>query len=333
MTSAESVADAFRRMAGDFERGGSPLYARLAREYADDPVLAEIAGDHQPRWDAVLRLFGGVRLLALAGEVDDPWSQFGDALRTYRERLARFVAEQPVQTNEVQRCWALLPAFLTVAPGRPLDLVELGPSAGLNLLWDRYRYRYGDAWWGAPEADLELRGESRGGPHAELLARTVEVRSRVGIDRAPVDVRREEETRLLEAFVWADQEQRLERLRRAIAIVRREPPDLVRGDYLDVLPDVLAGRPDDGLTVVFHSASVAYLARHDRERLREAIERAGRAGPLAWIAYEFVADDRGRQKVGYDDFAVDLRVWPGGEARRLARVDGHGNRMRWLARA
>ena len=42
----------------------------------------------------------------------------------------------------MQRCYALLPAFLACADGRPLDLIELGPSAGLNLLWDRYAYAY-----------------------------------------------------------------------------------------------------------------------------------------------------------------------------------------------
>ena len=319
-------------MAGDFERGGSPLYSRLAREHADDRVVAEIAGDHRPRWDAVLRLFGGVHLLALTGEVDDPWSRFGEVLGAYRERLARFVAEQPVQTNEVQRCWALLPAFLTVPRGRPLDLVELGPSAGLNLLWDRYRYRYGDVSWGAPEATLELSGKPHGGPPGELLARTAEVRSRLGIDKAPVDVARAEEARLLEAFVWADQEERLERLRCAIEIARREPPKVVEGDYLEILGDVLVRQPGDGLTVVFHSASVSYLERHDRDRLGEAIERAGNERPLAWVSYEFVADEGG-QRVGYGEFALDLRVWPAGERRRLASVDGHGNRMRWLARA
>jgi hypothetical protein len=330
MTSGESVADAFRRMGRDFEQGGSPLYARLAREHADDPVLAEIVGDHRPRWDGVLRLFGGVHLLALSGDVEDPWSSFSDVLATYRERLARFVAEQPVQTNEVQRSWALLPAFLTVAGERPLDLVELGPSAGLNLLWDRYRYRYGDLAWGDPGAQLELSGQARGGPPAELLARTVDVRSRLGIDRAPVDVARGEETRLLEAFVWADQAERRERLRRALALARREPPKLVQGDYRDVLSEVLARRPADGLTVVFHSASVAYMKRDDRERLGAAIEAAGRERSLAWVSYEFVAGEDDGQRVGYDAFAIDVRVWPGGETRRLARVDGHGNRMRWL---
>jgi hypothetical protein len=311
-----------------FARGGSPLYARLAREHADDPLVAEIAGEHEPRWEVPLRLFGGVHYLALMGAVADPWSRFGDVLAGHRGWLTRFVAERPVQTNEVQRCWALVPAFLTVADERPLDLVELGPSAGLNLLWDRYRYRYPNAGWGRPDAPLELTGEAKTPPAAELFRRKPIVRGRLGIDRSPVDVADDEQARLLQAFVWADQTERLQRLRRAIEVARRDPPTLVRGDYVERLPDVLGRRADDGLTVVFHSVSTAYLKREDRERLRETVERAGGEGPLAWISFELVAEE----EVAFEAFAIDVRVWPGGEVRRLARADGHGNRLHWLGR-
>jgi hypothetical protein len=129
-------------MAEDFEQGGSPLYARLAREYADDPRLVRIVGDREPRWEVPLRVFAAVHHLALTGRVEDPWSSFGEVLEAYADELARFVAEQPVQTNEVQRCWGLLPGFLSAADrSRRFSLVELGPSAGLNLFWDHYRYR------------------------------------------------------------------------------------------------------------------------------------------------------------------------------------------------
>jgi hypothetical protein len=312
-----------------FAPGGSPLYARLAREHADEPALERIAGAHRPTWDAVLRVFGGVHLLALRGEVEDPWSRFGDVLDEREEWLAGFVSRQPVQTNEVQRAWALLPAFLTVADERPLDLVELGPSAGLNLAWDRYRYRYGDAAWGPPGAGLELAGEASGGPPPSLFARRPHVRGRLGIDREPVDVTRDDDALLLQAFVWPDQAARLERLRRAIALVRGDPPRLLRGDYVDLLPAVLAERDPEALTVVFHSASTSYLPRERRTRLAETIEGAGSDGSLAWVSYEFVDDDDA--SASFETFALDARVWPPGEPRRLARLDGHGNRMRWLS--
>jgi hypothetical protein len=309
-------------MADDFERGGSKLYAALARSLADDPMVARIVGEHDALWEAPLRLFGGVHYLELSGVVQHPWPKLRGVLEANRDWLARFVAEHPVQTNEVQRSWGLLPGFLTVADGRPLDLVELGPSAGLNLFWDRYRYRYGDRTWGAKDAPLELSGDAEGGPPPELLEVKVNIRRRSGIDRRPVDVTTDHGARLLEAFVWADQATRLERVRHAVEIVRADPPRLMEGDFVEVLPALLAERDLDALTVVFHSASIMYVSEEDRARVRETLEAEGERGSLAWVSYEYA-------EAGRLSFALDVQSWPG-EPQRLARLDGHGNELQWV---
>jgi hypothetical protein len=314
-------------MADDFERGGSKLYAALARSFADDPLVAAIVGEHKPRWEAPLRLFGGVHYLELSGVVRHPWLKFRGVLESHRDWLKRFVAEQPVQTNEVQRSWALLPAFLTVADGRPLDLIELGPSAGLNLFWDRYRYRYGESDWGPRDAPLELAGEAHPPPPSRLFDTEVQVRKRVGIDRRPVDITTDHGSRLLQAFVWADQAERLERVWRAIELARADPPELLEGDYVEVVPPLLADRDLDALTVVFHSASTVYLRDDERAALEKAIEDAGGGGSLAWISYEVDRDE----EVGYRNFVLEAQTWPDGVRRRLARLDGHANSLEWTA--
>jgi hypothetical protein len=310
-------------VADDFERDGSRLYAALARAHADDPIVAEIVGDHEPYWEGPLRLFGGVHYLELAGVVQHPWGKLSGVLEANRDWLTRFVAEHPVQTNEVQRCWGLLPGFLSVVDERPLDLVELGPSAGLNLFWDRYRYRYGEHTWGSPDARLELSGEAEGGPPPELFSRRAPVRRRTGIDRRPVDVTTDHGARVLEAFVWADQVDRLERVRRAIEIARADPPRLMEGDYVEVLPGLLAERDLDALTVVFHSASLMYLREEDRALVESALDQEGRRGSLAWVSYEYVASEA----LG---FALEVQTWPG-ERRRLALLHGHGSSLEWIA--
>jgi hypothetical protein len=311
-------------MADDFEHGGSKLYASLARSMADDPIVADIVGGHA-RWEAPVRLFGGVHYLELSGMVQHPWGKLRGVLEANRDWLARFVAEQPIQTNEVRRCWGLLPAFLTAADGRPMDLVELGPSGGLNLFWDSYSYRYGETAWGDPAAGLELAGDAEGGPPAELLATEVEVGRRLGIDRRPVDVTTDHGARLLEAFVWADQTERLERVRRAVEIARRDPPRLLEGDYVEVLPALLAERDLDRLTVVYHSVSTVYLHAEERERLDEVLQEDGRRGSLARISYEV-----DRDTPTFHGFALDLDRWPGGRTR-LALLDGHANSLEWVA--
>jgi hypothetical protein len=225
----------------------------------------------------------------------------------------------------VQRCWGLLPGFLRAADGRIVDLIELGPSGGLNLFWDRYAYRYGEERWGDVRAPLELSGSAEGGPPRELLAMRVEVGRRIGIDRRPVDVTTDHGARLLEAFVWADQTERLERVRRAIEIARRDPPRLLEGDYVEVLPALLAERDLDRLTVVYHSVSTVYLHSEERELLDGILTKEGSRGSLARLSYEV-----DRDTPTFHGFALDLDVWPGGRTR-LARLDGHANSLEWIA--
>jgi hypothetical protein len=258
---------------------------------------------------------GGLHYLALT-EGFDPWADVCSLLGERTEWFRSFVAEQAVQTNEVQRSWGLLPAFLSLGE-RTLDLIELGPSAGLNLLWDRYRYRYRAGAWGPADAPVVLEGEERSPVPAGLLQARPEVRRRRGIDLNPVDVTTDQGAGLLECFVWADQTERLERLRRAVEVLRGDPPELIRGDYVELLRALLEERRDDALTVVFQTASMVYLASERHGAVYEVLEQAGREAPLAWLTYE-------------DESALELRVWPHGQ-RRVARMDFHGAWLEWLA--
>jgi hypothetical protein len=260
---------------------------------------------------------------AYAGE-GDPWPPFRELLEERRGWLARFVAEHGVQTNEVQRCFGLLPAFLALGGDRPLDVIELGPSAGLNLCWDRYRYRYEEGAWGPEGSPVELSGEERPGPPGELLSVSTTVARRRGIDLEPIDVASQQGARLLEAFVWADQVERLERLRRAVEVVRADPPELLRGDYVRLLPVLLAERDPDALTVVFQIASVMYLGDDARRELAAVLAAAGAEGPLVFL-------NATRPQAGWqgDGYGLLLQAWPGGEQRYVGHLDFHGEWISW----
>jgi hypothetical protein len=288
------------------------------RKWSDDSVAAELVGS-DPAWDAPLRLLGGLHYLVLGGEAgwDDPLEEHAAFLR-------EFVATQGVQTNEVQRSWVLLPLLLRVAQrteAETFDLVELGPSAGLNLVWDRYAYRYQAGEWGREDAVLSFDGEERRPLPAELLRLEPRIRGRVGIDRAPIDVATEGGARLLRSFVWAGQDDRMRRLDQAIEAVRTDPPELVEGDYVVELPDVLAAQPPDALTVVFQTASFGFIGDEGRARVRKVLEEAGERRPLAFIS-------TGKPRDG-DAWGLRIVYWPGGEREFAGHADFHGSWLQW----
>jgi hypothetical protein len=310
-----------------FLRAGSSVNRELARHALDDPLAGEAVGPDPP-WEAPLAFFAALHYLALSGEAprvaaayrgDEPiWPAARHALEEHFDFVRRFVRERPVQTNEVGRCWALLPLFLLAAwraSAPVVDVIELGASAGLNLYWDRYHYVYPGLEWG-PEAPVVLAGDWRGPFPAEALDAHVSVRRRVGIDRSPIDVTTDEGALLLQSFLWADQPERLERQRSAIEVMRRDPPRLVRANYLDALPSVLAEADPEVLTIVFSSASMQYVS--DEEFARVDVAIADATTPVAWATME---PARGTDDYGHFVLSLDREV--------LADVQYHGAWVEW----
>jgi hypothetical protein len=296
----------------------------VCRRLAREPAVREILGDE--RWDRPLQLLGGLHYLALS-EGLDPWSDPAPILAQRAEWLQRFIETHGVQTNEVQRSWLLLPCFLEVVRRtgvETLDLIELGPSAGLNLVWDRYGYRYEQGPWGPGDATLVLTGEERRPVPARLLQHVPRVRQRRGIDLSPLDVTRSDDALLLKSFVWADQTARLERLDRAVETLRADPPELEQGDIVERLPELLAERQLGALTVVFQTAVRGYLSRESWKRMLTALDEAGRQFPLALVSVSQPAAGEHRY------WGLWLRLWPDGEKRLLAHAGFHGQWLEWL---
>jgi hypothetical protein len=241
-------------------------------------------------------------------------ASWDDPLDVHADFLRRFVREQAVQTNEVQRSWALLPCLLRGAERLgvdEIDVVELGASAGLNLVWDRYRYAYASGAWGPPEAPLRLAGVERRRVPERLLRLAPRVRRRVGIDLTPVDATTAAGARLLASFLWADQTERLERLRRALEVVRAERPELVTGDIARELPNVLGERP----ALVFQTAVFGYVDAATRAAVRAELARA--RAPLAFVS-------AGRPRGDAKGWGMRVVLEPGGRREFVGHADFHG---------
>lgn len=343
-----AVGDAFRRQAEVCADMGSPFTARLCALMADrlapdgpvpDRVL-DWPGDPSNRADALpLRLAGGLHALVLEGrdptlaaayppsELHDDalWSAVAAAMTDHAPFLLTRL-EGPPQTNETQRSAALCPGYLTVAHETGLHLVcsEIGASAGLNLLWDRFAYRFGTASWGDPASPVRIAPDWRGPPPPLPAAKVAE---RAGCDRAPLDpADPATELRLL-SFVWADQSERLVRTRAALALAREAGLSVEPADADDWLETRLAQPRPGHAHVVAHSIMWQYLPEPTQTRIKALIEAAGARAtadaPLAWLRLE---PDGAAPSAGG---AVTLTLWPGGEARLLARADFHGRWVHW----
>jgi Uncharacterized protein conserved in bacteria (DUF2332) len=114
-------------------RGRSPACEALAEAAAADPGIMRFvaslpAAKRQPNL-----LFAAARyLLGVPAGIGSLRDLVGGA----RPELTETVLTRRTQTNEPARCAVLLPA-LAQLPG-PVALIEVGASAGLTMLYDRY---------------------------------------------------------------------------------------------------------------------------------------------------------------------------------------------------
>lgn len=314
----------YRRFADGEARGRSAIYEDWARGVAADERLLGLLGELPRPTRQPNLLFGASRLVGAPeapfpewrGWVLDRWSVVRTAILDHR-----------TQTNEVLRCAALLPA-LALVPG-PIALLEVGASAGLCLLLDRYSYR----WTTDPG---EVRLDPAAGPSAVELrcgatgripvpARMPDIVWRAGIDREPIPADDAEGIRWLETLVWPEEQERRDRLREALAIARREPPRLVRGDAVEGLPTLAAEAPAGATLVVLTSAALVYLDPDARAAFLSLVPELGarlvslEGRGIVPAAAE--ALDGLRPRGERADFVLALDGTP------LALVDPHGRSM------
>jgi hypothetical protein len=353
----DDLATQFRNFVKLEGRSYSPLYERLSTVIADDPALLALLDDASAHQRQPTLLYAALHDCVLAHPQEElarwyptvtggpvPDVDLAPTLRAFckahERELRNTLATRATQTNEVRRCAALLLIFDLVASEirQPLGLVELGASAGLNLLFDRYAYDYeGLGSAGAAGSSVTV-PTSFHGAHRPRLPAVPQVGERLGIDLAPIDVRDEAATRWLQACLFADQLDRLQRLRTALALARQSPPTVWQGDLLERLPDAAARVPADQHLCVFSTWVVHYLNASQRRALVDLLSQLGAARDLSWIAAEPAGVVPGLAEPPPDPAhpqatILSLTTFRRGVrwSRVLARMHSHAAWIEWLA--
>jgi hypothetical protein len=291
-------------------RNPAPLYEQFARGVSQDEELKDFANRVRPGQPPANILFAAVHFLLLRG-ADHPlrrfyanlnggarpddlagaFPAFRDFVAQHRDELAPLVRTRVTNTNEVGRSAVLSAGFRALAreAGEPLHLIELGPSAGLNLLWDRYRVRYfrdgGPVFAGPDDSPLVLETELRGNGRPPAGMNPL-VAVRVGLERDPVDLSNPDERDWLRALVWPDQIARFARLETALSMAARENLPIRRGDALARLPDALSEIPSDQTACVYHSFVTYQFSDESRAALDDLLIAASLRRPVWRLSWE-----------------------------------------------
>ena len=344
----------WRYFAGEAAKGGDcPFYEVISNAIADDPEMQAVTLTARTGQPPANMLFAAVHYTLLDG-ADHPlrryyshllkpgeteaaigpgaYDVFKDFVASHRAALDTLIASRVTNTNEVRRCAFLRAGYATIAAwvDKPLHIVELGPSAGLNLNWDRYAYRYvhadGRALEGGPESALTIDSEWRGDVPPPVPAAPPAVAARIGLELNLVDLASAADRRWLLALLWPGLPERIERMRKALEIAVRFPPPIRAGDALAHLPEEVEKIAPGNAAVVAHSMVTYQWSQPMRDRLETMLTEASARRPIYRLFQDTIEH-------AFDPalYPLRLRIYDRGTMReeRLADVHHHGAWIAW----
>jgi hypothetical protein len=340
------VAAAIGWQADHAAKNGAPCTARVVRAQLALLGGATATGRRLAAWpgkpleDALpLRLAGGLHHLVLSGadtrlaavyrgELTDQAAidaLVADITRKHDGALLPWL-DGPPQTNEAGRSASIMAALLWLSPrlGARFEMNELGASAGVNTMIERYRYDLGGTRTGPEGSPMRIAPEWRGSPPAPA---PVQITAIAGCDRAPVSLADPVAALRLKSYVWAEVTERLARIDAAITLASEQPPRLVQMDAGDWAEQrLVALQEGDTTRVIYHSIVWQYLPAETRARIEAAMAGAGAQADtsrrLAWIMLE-----TNRQTFAHE---LTVRFWPGGgEPVLLGTAHAHGGWVEW----
>jgi hypothetical protein len=359
LVKTDKLARSFLSFAATQCAGYSPLYERLATGIAQDESLLELVRSAPPAQQRPTLFFAAVHELVVQERTHplaayyasvtsqvasgDPLPAFRSFCSVHREQILDRMTSGGTQTNDVRRCAALIIALHHVQDrvGKPLVLVEIGASAGLLLLFDRYRITIGGRVLG-PEASLvDIRVDADKSAESLAPLKMPSVADRVGVDLAPVDLGDAGQVRWLEAFVWPEAHSDRVRLKAATVIAQRSPPHVLEGDAVAMLPTLLGNIDETCVPVVFHSTLFTYLDAAQRQSVAQCMESVGSRRDLCWLPMEAPGFLTGTQPAFHipsaiaaqnSQFVLAARWWRNAvpQSSILAQVDAYGRSIRGL---
>lgn len=341
-----NVREAINWQADHAEKANAPCTARVIR--AELAIIEGNSGTGRriANWQGLsledalpLRVAGGLHHLFLSGE-DKRLEPVYAGLMTDQKAIDALVAQMaemydarlmpwldsPPQTNEAGRSASIMAGLLWLSErlGPKFELNELGASAGVNTMMDRYHYNLGGVTVGPERTPMQIKPEWRGEAPPAAPIEIVAIR---GCDVAPVDLSKPAQALRLKSYVWPEATERMVRIDAAIDLASDNPPDLVAMDAGAFVDERLAAPQDESVTrVIFHSVMWQYMPVETRDQITSAMERAGNQAtpekPLAWIRLE-----TNRETFRHE---LSVRYWPGhDEWVQLGEAHPHGAWVEW----
>lgn len=329
----------FRNFAEIECKGSSDLYEFLSLKISEDDELIELCTESRSGQPVPNLLFGSVHYLLLKGKEhelkqyypnltnghkkveEETFLCFKDFCLVHKDEIVLILRSKLVQTNEVRRCAYLYPIFSLIYSkvNKPLSLIEIGTSAGLQLLWDKYSYSYGtDEIYGSKDSKVHIVSKIKGNNKPVILSESPPINSKVGLDLHISDLRNYEDYLWLKSLIWPEHLERLELFEKAAGYYKDNPVELIEGDGFTLLENILEKTDKDTAICVFHTHVANQISEELKYKLEESIKNF--AEEDIFHIYNNMWD----RKLHLDYFIDGVEY-----NETIGNIDGHGRWFEW----
>jgi len=333
------IASLFKKFAENECVGSSPLYAFLSSKIVEDEDMLALSS-YAVKGQPIPNLFlGAVHQLLLQGEehslasfypslVEQPqdksrsFPHFKEFCLLHDKKIMEILQTRLVQTNEVGRCGYLYPCFSYMYEqiGKPLAIIEIGTSSGLQLLWDQYRYSYGGSQtYGNQLSSIQITSACRGKSKPRLRLTSPPVTHRIGIDLHVNDLMNPEDYLWLQSLIWPEHHDRRAIFKQASQIVSKHQLDLIEGNGVELLADSARKIPESSTICVFHTHVANQIPEQEKHELQATIKELGQSRDIYHLYNNMWDAD-----LHLDSFTNGVE-----QKRRVGTTDGHGKWFTW----
>lgn len=319
-----------------------PYYSELARSCSESPVACQLLSEVREQKRNPMLIFAILRFHALSGHraLTPLYDNFHDfEPSTWARRVLEVLEADPelirseyhrsTQTNEPNRSAALV-VILGELMALGLDdvhLIDVGCSMGFNLYPDYAELAINSV----PRHKGQLVTRSKNGHALKTVLPTIH--QRIGIDANPLDSLSDDDVRWLNACIWLEDRERIDRF----TYLLEQMPNLpdarrIQGNAVDLIERVVDELDDSAVPVIFHSWVVAYFNEDEQRRWRSEMDKLVARGAV-WISFESTFAVQGLElpeptTIDPNQFSVQLVVaLPGQEPRHAGWAHPHA---RWI---
>ncbi|MEK4091657.1 DUF2332 domain-containing protein [Viridibacillus sp. FSL H8-0110] len=267
--------------------GSSRLYECLSYEIAKDDAILELSShipQDQPKPNL---LFASVQYLlnnsnsvelrtyypsfvSNAKNPEEAFPHFKAFCLEHWDSLISLFQTKLVQTNEVRRCAYLYPIFTEIFAkhNKPLTLIEIGTSAGLQLGLDQYAYQYNEGnLIGKIESSVLIESTNKGKALPESIKTPPIISKRVGIDLHTNNVKNADDVAWLNALIWPEHTDRRKLFNAATNVIQNLEIELIDGNAVELLEDIVKQVNKDSIICVFHTHVANQIPLVQKEQL------------------------------------------------------------------